>query len=626
MSGLVSTPLRLLTLLSFVLVVAGLCVSPGFFNIDEVVYVLGLDGFLRTGGYAVENGYGRFGSNDLTVWFLHPGTDGLASQYPVGTAWLGAAFFPVFGFRSLIAINVLSGVGTLIVTYLLAVKLFASQKVGLLATAFLAIFSFWSEYVFGHWPHAVSVFCTALATLFLFDALPRAQGAFRPAVVSGLALGAGMLFRLDGILLAPGLAIVTILWAARPVSVLAGGAVGMAPMVGLLAATNHAKFATWNPLSYGASGGGTDLASHTGTVAVLLVALAGLVLLRVLPVDGRRLRLGLGLAVVVGGGLVLFSPLAPTVWKLLHGTWAILFDVTAINDPRPGVVRRPDGTLSFWGLPKKALFQSLPWLGLIGYVLVAAPAAVRRGATMVLIISAVWALPFLALSWHGGLGSNMRYLLPLLPGLSALAAWALYDLAGRREDGGGLVRYGILAAVVLTFLVRRMAPEAVWPMQQVYATWIFFAVLALALAVGLVRSQPHAGRVTAVTLLVAGAAMGVALSFGSSDLETSQRVRIANEHRSQSLESIAGPVIFYGAPEHYANAIGQADRLLAIPYPPGSTGTLDPRLLEAACAQGYRVVIRVGTAVEAGLSAERLTALDIAGMTGHDQHYEIGCD
>ena len=556
------------------------------------------------------------------IWFLRPAVDGIAPQYPVGTAVLGAAIFPIFGIKSLIYINILSGIGTLVATYFLALRLFASKSVGLLATALLAIFSFWAEYVFGHWPHSVSVFCTTLAVLSFLRAMPRETAAFGPAVLSGLVIGIGMLFRIDGILLVPGIAILTILWAARPVVVLAGGAVGIVPMVGLLAATNHAKFGTWNPLSYGDAGGGTDVTNHIGTIGVMLVAVAGLALLRILPPAGRRVRMAIGLAALAGVGLLLLSPQSPYLWKLLRGTWAILFDATAINDPRPGVFRQPDGTLSFWGLPKKALFQSLPWLGLLGYFLGAATGPVRRSMTMVLVLATVWALPFLVLSWHGGLGSNMRYLLPLLPGLCALAAWAMVDLAGRYGGGSSLVRYGVLAVVAMTLVVGRVAPEAEWRVQQVYSTWLFLATLALALAAGLHKAQ----WLTKMTLVVSGAALGLGLHFAISDLQTSQVVRFRNEARARAVEDIPGPVIFYGAPEHFASAIGQPDRLLALP--PASIGRkpIDPALFAAACDRGVRLVIGVGAARDAGLTADRLVALEVDGMTGIDRLYEIRCE
>ena len=60
----------------------------------------------------------------------------------------------------------------------------------------------------------------------------------------------------------------------------------------------------------------------------------------------------------------------------------------------------------------------------LAYLIGAGRGVQRRSVALVLVVAGLWALPFALRAWHGGLGSNMRYLLPLLPGLCALAAWA----------------------------------------------------------------------------------------------------------------------------------------------------------------------------------------------------------
>ncbi len=621
MTAWLASPARLLWGLSAALVIMAVFVSPGFFIIDEIIYFLGIDAVARTGGFSVENGFDAFRLDDFKVWLLQPGIDGIVSQYPAGSAWAGAALVPVLGGKSLIALNVAAGIGTLFVTHALARSLFQSEKAATLAVVLLALFSFWPEYVFAHWPHSVSVFCTTLALLLFLRALPRDTGAFAPAVLSGLVIGGGMLFRLDGVLLTPGIAVVTLLWAARPVQVLAGGAVGLSPMIAVLAATNHAKFGSWNPLSYGVSGGGTDLSGHTGTGILMLVAIAGLLMLRRLPPIGPRGRRVLAVALLVGVGGVLLSPLAPYVWKLLRGVWAILFDATAINDPRPGVLRLSDGTLWFWELPKKALFQSLPWLGVLA-LLVGVRDVPRRAVWIVLIISTIWALPFLALSWHGGLGSNMRYLLPILPGLAALTAWTLLRLGERLADGPQLIGLGLLAMLVFALLLRVIAPGAVGQIHQVFSTYLVLAVFGVSLAAGLVVSRP----VTQAALIGAGASLGLALYLSASDLAAAQIRRAANDASSRATAGISGPVIFYGPPEKYSNAIGDPERLLAISFPQGGDGEVDPDLVEKACALGYRIVMRDLLARSSGLPDDRFAALALPGLAAGEQLVEITCD
>ena len=55
----------------------------GFFSMDESIYVQGADVFRKTGGFIFDNGYGRFGSDHLTVSnFLPIGPDRQLSIRP----------------------------------------------------------------------------------------------------------------------------------------------------------------------------------------------------------------------------------------------------------------------------------------------------------------------------------------------------------------------------------------------------------------------------------------------------------------------------------------------------------------------------------------------------------------
>jgi len=285
------------------------------------------------------------------------------------------------------------------------------------------------------------------------------------------------------------------------------------------------------------------------------------------------------------------------------------------------VRRLADGTLWFWGLPKKALFQSLPWLGVLGF-LVAARDVPWRPVAIVLTVSAIWALPFVALSWHGGLGSNMRYLLPILPGLAALAAWTLVRLADRVGDGAVSIGWGLVAALVIAAVLGLARPGALGQLHQVYSTWMFLAVFAVSLAAGLV-AWPG---MTRAALVWAGAALGLGLYLSASDVIAAQLIRSTNHAVSRATAGIAGPVFFYGPPEKFANAIGDPERLLALPFPPGGGGTFDPALVENACAAGYRIVMRGDIARGAGLAADRLAPVASVELSDAGGLVEITCE
>src|SRR6056297_2775806 len=85
--------------------------SDGLFTIDELIYLISADALARDGALTVDNGFSQFGSEDLNLWFLVEGPNGLAPQYPPGVAILGLPFYLLFETRGLIVMNALAAVG-----------------------------------------------------------------------------------------------------------------------------------------------------------------------------------------------------------------------------------------------------------------------------------------------------------------------------------------------------------------------------------------------------------------------------------------------------------------------------------------------------------------------------------
>ena len=197
-------------------------VSSGFFSIDEFIYYAGADSLFRDGSLFVDNGFYELGSENLKIWFLVQGSHGLTPQYPVGTAIIGAPFLFAFGEKGLIVLNVLAGIVTLFATRSLAKEMFGRAEIGFLAALILVIGTFWPEYIFGHWPHSVSLFFVTVSLLAFFKSLDRPEYAMGAAIVSGLTLGAAMLFRLDSILALPAYLFAIILYGQRPVALIFG--------------------------------------------------------------------------------------------------------------------------------------------------------------------------------------------------------------------------------------------------------------------------------------------------------------------------------------------------------------------------------------------------------------------
>ena len=102
------TSLLVISLLGVAMVAASFFVSTGYLLIDEVIYMLSADTFRDTGRLVIDNGYARYGSEDLT-WFglLSIGPHGLAPQYPVGSAIIGGFFVGLFDEHGFFVMNAL---------------------------------------------------------------------------------------------------------------------------------------------------------------------------------------------------------------------------------------------------------------------------------------------------------------------------------------------------------------------------------------------------------------------------------------------------------------------------------------------------------------------------------------
>lgn len=576
----------LIATLCTILVLMGVFSSDGLLLIDEFIYLAGVQAFVETGGFAISNGFERFASDDLRLWLFVDGPSGLVPQYPVGTALAGAALSGVFGQKALIALNIMAGMGTLFFTHALARRLFDDRDVANLAVLILAVCTFWAEYVVAHWPHSVSIFLVTAALWVFLNALACESQVWRPAGAAGLIIGFGLFFRLEVVLVLLPIAVLTVIFARRPIVLLAGGCAGLLPMAVLMAVTNRLRFGSWSPLSYGSSGGGTDPGSYLTIGVSLMAVLSGFVLLRVAgPARGARIWV-IGGGVVIALGAVFSTETLALLNKLVGGVHAILIDATAVSDPRIGVQSQSNGTQLFWGLPKKALAQSLPWLGglalLIGWR--RDVHGYRQSVAVVLVVCATWALPFVMRSWHGGLGLNMRYLLPILPPLSALIAWVVIRLVRQGAGWGPFVLAGLLGASIPFFLtVSALAQDAV--LHQTVATNLFLTIFVVSLVAGFRTGGRQAG----ISLAAIGVGLGYAAFLMTQDVSMSQDRRSTMVARSESALTLPGKVVYYGALVGYADVLSNPEQLLALPD--RLSGQLDVDFLTAACADGYRIIL-----------------------------------
>lgn len=588
--------LTLILLLAGVFLFAATQVSEGFFIIDELIYFIGAEAFWKTSSFAVQNGFDRFGSDNLRIWLLSEGPIGLTPQYPVGLTLAAYPLMEALGQKTLIFLNVCAGIGTLFVTHALARRLFGSQQVAYGALILLALCSFWPEFVLAHWPHSLSIFFTSSAIYFFLvacDCDARTRQIIGIALLSGVAVGLGMFFRLEAVLLLPAFGAIAILYAPKPVAVLLGGLLGLLPVLALMALFNEARFGTLNPLSYGSVGGGTVATRHLVPAAAMLVALIGLIIYRVNGGFGKRTR---RLSIVAGLlclGALLLSPYASILTRLMQGIEALLINATVIVDPRLGVQQQADGTLLFWGLPKKALGQSLPWLGCLALLAGAAYHQHKRSIVMIVIFFVLWSLPFLLLSWHGGLGSNMRYFLPTLPLLAILAAALLCKLA--ETAAIPLLRLP-LATAALGFACAAFWSITLSDRSAQLHQFVSLGLLCAVTAICLIATRIPSQRTAKPALLMVSLALGLSAFLGLDDLKAGQERRSKMAQLSAGVATISGPVVIYAPPEAASHAFNNTDQLVALPHP--FTNQVDVGFVEEACAAEYNILVLAGMTPE----------------------------
>jgi hypothetical protein len=582
---------------------------PGFFSIDELIYHAAAVSVALDGSLTVSNGYQTFGSPDLRVAFLVEGPNGLAPQYPPGSALLGAPFVAVLGVRGLMVLNALAAFGVLWFTWVAARAMFPARRIAVIALALTGGASFLPEYAAGVWPHALSAFFVTGAVAFAARALAlEERGSLNLAIASGFMVGAGLLFRVDTVLILPAILALAVLYAPRPASMILGGALGMTPGLALAAWLNLRKFGTPNPISYGSdgSGGGIDMTSYLPLAGVGLLGLAALVAVRMVPwTPARRWGLAImGLAVVAVAMTV--GPARAPAMAYFSGAYALIVDLTGLPRYSAGIVEPMPGVVYFWGAVKKSLGGSLPWIS----ALVAIPAllimrrdratSVERGWILFLLLAVlIWTAPFFLRSWHGGLSSNLRYLLPVVPLLAILTAW-VWD---RLRRWGGLSTLTLAALVLFgigsVFFYASSHPAGMAAAQQVWTKPVLAVAAGLVLAASLAGGRWGLGRLAEAGLTFGA---GLAIVFGwllDPGFAVSRRATTAAVQAE--LATAPGPVLFYGPPEFLAQDFRDPERLVAIH--PWGTAEIDGDLIRDAAGAGYRVYLQE-------LFADRLEAQD----------------
>lgn len=568
----------LLALLGFHALVSAFGIVPGYLSIDEAIYHLTTRDLAATGGFGLRTGFDAISSQELIHPFLSLHGGRVVSPYPYLFPTLAAPLYAAIGYRALFVVNALAFLGVAFLVRALADRLFRDRVLALDATLLFVLATFAWEYSQAAWPHALALLFV-VAALWLAAVALQASGrrARAAALAAGLVAGFAPGVRLDAVVALP--CVLLVLLFARPprVRLAVLTAVGAFPGVALLTWTNTLKYGSANPLSYGNPFGALMLQTYLRGAAFAAVAIgAAWALTR----EGARPfveRHGRALAVaLVAGGATLLA--LPQVRRLARWTWSLAVDLRTIDADRVErwVPRSEGGGVVYLGAQKHALLQSLPWLVVLLVLLLPrrdrTPGEGGALALLALVPAAMLAECGLW-GYDGGLCLNMRFMVPALPFLAILGAFAARELARRwghpRAALLGVSWFG--AAAAFLFLWRGAGTPSQLERPILAAPLWLATALAALLAAGEWLRGERARRVArqgAWVALVAAVTWAGLVAF-LHDYPHHWRQRADNwSVGDEVLRSVPAASVFFTSdfPDPFLRLIDGRDVLLAFPF------------------------------------------------------------
>lgn len=482
-----SPPLTLrarIMLIGAAVILAGVFLAPPMpFTQDGGVYLDMASAMAGDGALAVGDNGGVDGAPALTKELTRAVGGKVMPQYPSGYALLAAPFYAALGARGLMLMNALAAALSAWLTFRLARRLF-DDEIARLAVFIFAGATFLLNYAFALWPHALALAFT------LGTACCAVEGAHSDAARrrnlflagAGALIGAGVNIRVDVILYLPVLFVwLTLLAHPRdrlgPLWLIAG----MAPGLMLAAWLNMLKFGTFTPLSYGAGGDGSESAANY--LPLMLAGGTGLAALWLFNAPAMAQRAADRFGRRTATALVALAAIAAAVfagaflWRILYGAYVLTINLQAHNAyAQIGVERNEFGQLLFWGYPKKALIQSVPYLPLALIPLVGFFRGRNIVPTALCLLAVAAPVAFYALNqWHGGGSYNMRYFLPTTPFIAVLAAAGLAPvMAAAKVSARRALLLALLAAGIAYFSLQEIgrAIPALYAPAALYPQWL----------------------------------------------------------------------------------------------------------------------------------------------------------
>ncbi|HUF56347.1 MAG TPA: glycosyltransferase family 39 protein [Thermohalobaculum sp.] len=581
---------------------------------DGYVYYAMVASLVDQGSLAFENGYAEHGSKALMTFHFIPVDGRLMPQYPSGWAFLAAPFYALGGIHGLILLNVLATLMTLWLIRLAGRILFEDDQLGLVAALLYAFATYAYDYAGAVWPHAPTIACIVGGVVA--GALAWRRDDLGWVLVAGLVFGFAVNLRVDAILPAAALAVWLLGVMGRPYRALVVLLAGHVPGLAVGSALNFAKFGILNPISYGHSeAGATGLAYYADLLPLLAAAALAALALGLGPVRRALARpaVALTLAAACVAVILLLPPLRVLAERLATGAAGLVLSLGFYADRTTEVLHEmPDGTIWFWGWPKKALVQSLPYAAVLIYVL---PNLFRgrdrAGVALCLLVALSILLPFAYAGWVGGVANHMRYLLHLVPAVVLLAALALREIGETPRLVLGISAavwvgvLGLLASVAAGHYILYSLQNAMAGAVAAWTAVLSVAALLLRGGAGTASRAALRGAVW-VGVVIAG------LSGWGADFIVHRGPQVGQFALTQKLRDLPKDALLLTTNPKWAfERTSEPQTLIAsfwsdLPY--------DPELLKAAFAEGKAVFVQNGNlaeaVVEAGHAAEAELLLD----------------
>ena len=522
----------------------------GPFAIDESLYLAMADAMATRGDLAIQGNGGVDGAPSLMFALSGYGADGrIYPQYPAGYAYIAAPFYAAFGVDGLFLLNAVAGLIAIYFVRDIAQRLYRDDRIALLATALFAACTFFPTYAFAIWPHVLTLAMLLGAASAALCGAHEGRVRHPMLALSGALIAAATTVRVDSVIFFAPIFIWLRLAAAPsarlPAITFFAGAI---PFLALATWFNVEKYGIATPITYGKPSDYETVMEYAPLAVSAIIAAIALIAIDISTLRAPALRLierratgkqGVAIAAAL---IIAAAPLHRPLISFAHHLWTLLIDLQAYNgDYFHDVLTRDDkGFLTTFGLPKKALLQSMPFFAI---ALLPIAQMLRgkdfRAASFCFLFAAAPIVFFALKQWHGGYALNMRFFFPAVPFLVILSAAAIVPQFEGSADAAKRFFLALAGGCVgLVFL--QLTLIDLLPGYGVVVTTHPPLIAALALAIGAATYLHRRNAATSGALLIAaGVAVGAAGASNLNDFLLTKHMRsqsgLADAHFSATL-------------------------------------------------------------------------------------------